>query len=119
MAGSFFSNDLGIDLGTANSLIYLKHKGIVVNEPSVAAKVHDALGLPSAALNFDLMNACLGFVNGLTLAASLIDSGVIRHALSVDGEDARPTQEATLAHLRMLRLELDVSDETYAQLEKA
>ena len=29
--------DIGIDLGTANSLIYLKHKGIVVNEPSVAA----------------------------------------------------------------------------------
>lgn len=29
--------DIGIDLGTANSLIYLKGKGIVVNEPSVAA----------------------------------------------------------------------------------
>ncbi len=29
--------DIGIDLGTANSLIYLKRKGIVVNEPSVAA----------------------------------------------------------------------------------
>lgn len=29
--------DIGIDLGTANSLIYLKNKGIVVNEPSVAA----------------------------------------------------------------------------------
>lgn len=29
--------DIGIDLGTANCLIYLKHKGIVVNEPSVAA----------------------------------------------------------------------------------
>ena len=29
--------DIGIDLGTANSLIYLKHKGIVVNEQSVAA----------------------------------------------------------------------------------
>ncbi len=29
--------DIGIDLGTANSLIYIKNKGIVVNEPSVAA----------------------------------------------------------------------------------
>ena len=29
--------DIGIDLGTANSLIYLKNRGIVVNEPSVAA----------------------------------------------------------------------------------
>lgn len=31
------SNDLGIDLGTANVLIYLKGKGIVLNEPSVVA----------------------------------------------------------------------------------
>ena len=29
-----FSNDLAIDLGTANTLVYLKGKGIVVSEPS-------------------------------------------------------------------------------------
>src|SRR5258708_35852629 len=37
---AFFNNifrDIGIDLGTANCLIYLKGRGIVVNEPSVAA----------------------------------------------------------------------------------
>lgn len=33
----FFSNDLAIDLGTANTLIYAKGKGIVLNEPSVVA----------------------------------------------------------------------------------
>ncbi len=33
----FFSNDLSIDLGTANTLIYVKGKGIVLNEPSVVA----------------------------------------------------------------------------------
>ncbi len=32
-----FSNDLAIDLGTANTLVYLKSKGIVMNEPSVVA----------------------------------------------------------------------------------
>ena len=32
-----FSNDIGIDLGTANTLVYLKGKGIVINEPSVVA----------------------------------------------------------------------------------
>ncbi len=32
-----FSNDIGIDLGTANSLVYLQGKGIVINEPSVVA----------------------------------------------------------------------------------
>ena len=34
---SYFSNDLAIDLGTANTLIYVQGKGIVVNEPSVVA----------------------------------------------------------------------------------
>ncbi|MFV0516467.1 MAG: rod shape-determining protein [Aminipila sp.] len=33
----FFRNDMGIDLGTANTLIYMKEKGIVLNEPSVIA----------------------------------------------------------------------------------
>ena len=32
-----FSNDLSIDLGTANTLIYVKDQGIVLNEPSVVA----------------------------------------------------------------------------------
>jgi rod shape-determining protein MreB len=34
---SFFSNDLAIDLGTANTLVYVPHRGIVLNEPSVVA----------------------------------------------------------------------------------
>jgi len=33
----FFSNDLAIDLGTANTLVYMRGKGIVLNEPSVIA----------------------------------------------------------------------------------
>ncbi|HEY4499638.1 MAG TPA: rod shape-determining protein [Candidatus Paceibacterota bacterium] len=34
---NYFSKNIGIDLGTANSLVYLSGRGIVVNEPSVAA----------------------------------------------------------------------------------
>ena len=34
---SLLSNDIGIDLGTANTLVYLKGHGIVINEPSVVA----------------------------------------------------------------------------------
>ncbi len=34
---AFFSNDIGIDLGTANTLVYVRGKGIVINEPSVVA----------------------------------------------------------------------------------
>ena len=33
----YFSNDLGIDLGTANTLVYVKDRGIVLREPSVVA----------------------------------------------------------------------------------
>lgn len=33
----FFSQDLGIDLGTANTLVYVKRRGIIINEPSVVA----------------------------------------------------------------------------------
>lgn len=33
----YLSNDIGIDLGTANTLVYLEGKGIVINEPSVVA----------------------------------------------------------------------------------
>lgn len=32
-----FSKDMGIDLGTANTLVYMREKGIIVNEPSVVA----------------------------------------------------------------------------------
>src|SRR6201993_4529721 len=34
---SVFSSDLAIDLGTANTLVFAKGKGIVVNEPSIVA----------------------------------------------------------------------------------
>ncbi len=34
---SYFSHDIGIDLGTANTLVYVKGKGIIINEPSVVA----------------------------------------------------------------------------------
>ena len=37
-----FSNDLSIDLGTANTLIYARGRGIVLNEPSVVAIQQDA-----------------------------------------------------------------------------
>jgi rod shape-determining protein MreB len=39
-----FSTDISIDLGTANTLIYMREKGIVLNEPSVVAVRHDGNG---------------------------------------------------------------------------
>jgi rod shape-determining protein MreB and related proteins len=40
---SFFSSDIGIDLGTANTLVYVRGRGVVINEPSVVA-VNDKTG---------------------------------------------------------------------------
>ena len=68
-------------------------------EPSAAVAVHHALDLPTSCLNFDLSNACLGFVNGMQLAGMMIDSGQIDYALIVNGEGSRTVQERTLARL--------------------
>jgi acyl-CoA:acyl-CoA alkyltransferase len=68
-------------------------------EPSAACAVHRALGLPTTCLNFDVANACLGFLNGMQLAAMMIDAGRIEYALVVDGEGAREIHEATLDRL--------------------
>ncbi|EDO6580358.1 rod shape-determining protein [Campylobacter coli] len=40
----FFSSDIGIDLGTANTLVLVKDKGIVINEPSVVAVEREKYG---------------------------------------------------------------------------
>ena len=40
----FFSSDMGIDLGTANTLVLVKDKGIVINEPSVVAVENTKFG---------------------------------------------------------------------------
>ena len=50
-------------------------------------------------MNFDLANACLGFVNGIHIAATMIDAGHIDYALIVNGEDAQRVQENTIARL--------------------
>ncbi|WP_232513738.1 rod shape-determining protein [Candidatus Nardonella dryophthoridicola] len=51
---NIFSNDISIDLGTANTLIYVKGKGIVLNEPSVVSIRQDKSGFPKniAAVGF-------------------------------------------------------------------
>jgi rod shape-determining protein MreB and related proteins len=40
LIAGFFSNDMAIDLGTANTLVYVKGEGIVLNEPSIVAIHH-------------------------------------------------------------------------------
>ncbi len=85
-------------------------------EPSAAVDVHEQLGLSTACLNFDLSNACLGFVNGMQLASMMIDSGQIEYALIVDGEGSRRTQQATIARLQRPETTKDDLLENFASL---
>lgn len=68
-------------------------------EPSAAVTVHDMLNLPTTCLNFDVSNACLGFLNGMHLAGTMIEAGQIDYALIVDGEDVREIHNNTIDKL--------------------
>lgn len=91
-----------IDAGIDRSRIGLMVDSSVCRErlePSSAVTVHDLLGLPSTCTNFDVSNACLGFLNGMHLAGMMIESGQIDYALIVDGEDIREIHNNTIAKL--------------------
>ena len=71
---SFLSNDIGIDLGTANTLVYLRGKGIVVTEPSVVAvnqKTGQVVAVGTAA------KAMLGRTPGHLAAVRPLVDGVV------------------------------------------
>lgn len=68
-------------------------------EPATAVVIHDRIGLPRSCQNFDTTNACLGFMNGIEIASSMIESGLIDYALVVDAEDSRPVSESTMTRL--------------------
>lgn len=99
MAGRKAIDTSGIDpaeIGLLISTSVCKHH----LEPSVACAVHHSLGLSTACNNFDLANACLGFVNAMHLASTIIDAGFVKYALIVDGEGSRQTQLATIKRLK-------------------
>ncbi|HEY4496426.1 MAG TPA: rod shape-determining protein [Candidatus Paceibacterota bacterium] len=70
----FLSNDIGIDLGTANTLVYVRGKGIIVNEPSVVAvnqKTGQVVAVGAAAKQM------LGRTPGHIIAVRPVVDGVI------------------------------------------
>ncbi len=74
----FFSNDLSIDLGTANTLIYIRGQGIVLNEPSVVAIREDkARGTRSVAAVGTEAKSMLGRTPGNITAVRPLKDGVI------------------------------------------
>lgn len=81
--------------------------GVIINtsvcrdylEPSTACIVHGNLGLDERCMNFDVGNACLAFLNGMDIAARMIEREELEYALIVDGESSRPITEATIERM--------------------
>lgn len=68
-------------------------------EPATASFAHRFMGLGEHVQNFDVSNACLGFVNSLSMLSAMIDSGQIKAGIVVSGENGRPLLERTIQQL--------------------
>jgi rod shape-determining protein MreB and related proteins len=73
----WLSKDLAIDLGTANTLVYLKGKGIVTNEPSVVAVHRDPRGVKRVIAVGEEAKKMLGKTPGSIVAIRPLKDGVI------------------------------------------
>ena len=73
---SLWSQDMAIDLGTANTLVVLKDQGVVLNEPSVVAVIEDA-GKKSVLAVGDEAKTMLGRTPGNISAIRPLKDGVI------------------------------------------
>lgn len=68
-------------------------------EPSTASIVSGNLGVGDHCVTFDVANACLAFINGMDIAARMLERGEIDYALVVDGETANLVYEKTLERM--------------------
>ncbi|GGD51495.1 3-oxoacyl-ACP synthase III [Pseudoxanthomonas indica] len=85
------AEQIGLLVNTSVSRDYL--------EPSTASIVSGNLGLGDHCQNFDVANACLAFINGMDIAARMLERGEIEYALVVDGETANLAYKKTLERL--------------------
>ena len=82
---------IGLLVNTSVSRDYL--------EPSTASIVSGNLGVSEECMTFDVANACLAFINGMDIAARMLEHGEIDYALVVDGETANLVYEKTLERM--------------------
>lgn len=85
-------------------------------EPSMASLVHGRLGLHAHCLNFDIGNACLAFMNGMSIMADMIEKGQIKAGLLVDAESARDVIDATIERLLQPEATIDDFRDNFAAL---
>ena len=101
---SLFSNDIGIDLGTANSLVYVRDQGIVLREPSVVAINQKTGQVVAVGLQ---AKAMLGRTPGhISAIRPLVEGviGVIQSLMLANAANAGKTDgmAGTTVHLRNL-----------------
>ena len=65
-------------------------------EPATASYVHRLMGLTGKTQILDISNACLGFLNAIILAGSMIETGQIQRAILVAGENGAPLVNKTI-----------------------
>ena len=91
-------DDAGIDVGRVGLLVNTSVSRDFL-EPSTASIVSGNLGVSDECMTFDVANACLAFINGMDIAARMLERGEIDYALVVDGETANLVYEKTLERM--------------------
>jgi 3-oxoacyl-[acyl-carrier-protein] synthase III len=88
----------GIDRGEIQCLINTSVCRDYI-EPATATIVHHKVGLAHSAMSFDIVNACLGFLNGMMTIANMIELGQIDTGIVVAAEDPKEGQLATIDYM--------------------
>ena len=99
LAGRKALLDAGIDASQVGLLVNTSVSRDYL-EPSTASIVSGNLGVGEDCQNFDVANACLAFINGMDIAARMIERGEIDYALVVDGETANLAYKKTLERMQ-------------------
>jgi len=91
MTAGIEPGDLGVIVNTSVCRDYI--------EPSTASIVHQKLGLGPDCLNFDIGNACLAFLNGMDMVATMIERRQIETGLVVNCENTHFALRQTISRL--------------------
>ena len=85
-------------------------------EPATSVFVHDALKLAPTCINYDVSNACLGFVTGIMNVGLMIETGLIRYGMVVSGDNARDVVESTIKRLQSPDVDMQTFRDNFATL---
>ncbi|MCB9676956.1 MAG: 3-oxoacyl-ACP synthase III [Alphaproteobacteria bacterium] len=115
MAGQRALDRAGLTVGDIQSLINCSVSRDWL-EPATSAMVAGHLGCSHEVFNFDVGNACVGFLNGLYTAACQVELGHVDRVLVTCGEVVRNGVSATLERLASPEATIDTFRENFATL---